>query len=157
MSEFIVIRDFAQTFTHQHFSICRYFYACHFSDSSSRLTYDLRVQSAINQQHFTHFVCIRFAQDVRFVRCETLFHFVVNFAHYDSRLLRSTHYTVVERFRHQDRSNRTFDICSFIDNNWNVTCTYTDGWFTRRVSRFHHPRTTRRKDQCDTIVFHQSI
>lgn len=58
---------------------------------------------------------------------------------------------------YQYRCNCTFDISSFIDNNWSVARAYTDSWFTGAVCGFNHARTTSREDQVDVWVVHQCV
>src|SRR5476649_1257597 len=57
----------------------------------------------------------------------------------------------------QDGSHDTFDISGFINDDWGVTCTNTNGWFTRTVGCFNHARTTGCKDKVDVWVMHQLV
>ena len=89
--------------------------------------------------------------------CKTFTYSVINRVNNNNRLFRSTDYAVVEGFGHQYRCNCTFDISSFIDNNWSVARAYTDSWFTGAVCGFNHARTTSREDQVDVWVVHQCV
>ena len=144
-------------FTDQNLSIFWNREACQFSNFIRRLTNDSCVQRAIFQDNVLN--CLQFfaLQHVAAVGRETFTHSIINRINHNNRLFRSTDYAVVEGFGHQYRCNSTFDISSFINNNWGVTCTYADSWFTGAVCRFNHTWTTGCKDQVNVRVVHQRV
>ena len=144
-------------FTDQDLSGSGYGETCEFSDFVCWLTNDGGVQCAIFQDDVLNRFQLFALQQVAAVACEALAHRIIDRINHNNGLLRSTDNAVIEGFGHQDRSDSTFDISRFVDNNRGVTCAYADCWFTRAVCCFNHAWATGCQDQVNVRVMHQCV
>ena len=140
--------------TDQDLGLSRYSNACHFSDSSSFLSYDLGIQCAVDKDGLSDFLDLVFFKEVASSVKELFLHFFINALQNSYGLLGSTDHTIVKGLGVDDGVNCKTDICAVINNGRCISGSYTNSRFTGGVSCFDHSGTTGGKDDICVLHYH---
>ena len=117
-------------FTDQDLGIFRNFHACHLRDGRCFLSYDLRVQGAVDDNGLSYLIKFVSLQEIASSVLELVFHRLIYALQDSHRLLGSTDHAVVKGLGMDDGINRQTDIRRIVDDNRSISRAYAQGRFT---------------------------
>ena len=139
----------------QNLSAGRNLYARQLGDFRSLLSYDFRVESAVDNDGFANLIQFVVLQEITAARRKLLFYGIVNAVEYDSRLLGGADHTVVKGFGVNDGVDRQGDVGTVVDDGRCVARAYAESGLAAGVRRLYHAGAACRED--DIRLLHNQI
>ena len=140
--------------TDEDLGLSRYSNACHLSDGSSFLSYDLGIQRTVDEDCLSDFLDLVFLKEVASSVKELFFNFFINALQNSYGLLGSADHTIVKCLGVDNGVNCKTDICTVINDGRCISRSNTNSRFTGGVSCLNHSRTTSCKDDISVLHYH---
>ena len=130
-------------------------YACKSGNLVCRLTNDLCIKCAVDDNGLTNLLDLLCAQEVAAAVSEFCLNLIVDVGENDNRLLGCADHTVVEGLGVNYRVNGKKNVCRAVDDCRSVTCAYAKCRLTAGVCRANHAGATGSED--DVSLLHNGV